>query len=141
MRRMAEHERIELQQLAQLGRDELVRQARAGELSRGRLWTALKGGARYLGSIVLAHCADETEQRRRMACCLLCSSRKDRAVPELGVTACYCGEPFADRMDAEKPTCGCLIGAIGLADHACLPGGKLIVAGESCPQGRWGAQR
>lgn len=53
--------------------------------------------------------------------------------PAVQAKAMYCGKMLTE--DDEANTCGCLVGM--LVRGKALPGGKTVVASESCPQGRW----
>lgn len=85
-----------------------------------RLLHAARGGRTFALAIARGDIAPRKIIAQRREICQACPSR----VRQWGSD--WCGEPYRDRTMAEQnPTCGCLLA------------GKLVVASEKCPQGRW----
>jgi len=123
--------------LARLARDELVSMAEDGRLKGPNVWTALKGGGRYLAAVATGDAALEAVQRFRADVCRTCEHAKDRAVFVNGepVIAWYCGEPFEDRGEGEP--CGCLVGISVDGEPLQHAAGKAVLDSEECPRGKW----
>lgn len=128
---------MKLVDLARLARDELVEMAQDGRLKGPNVWTALKGGAKYLTAVATGDTALEAVQQYRAGVCRTCQHANDRAVFMNGhpVIAWYCGEPFEDKGEG-KP-CGCLVGISVDGDPLQHAAGKAVVDSEDCPRGLW----
>lgn len=109
--------------------------------NKPRVWTMLKGAARYLTGTD----ATDAVQINRAERCLTCTGRVRYHVPMLGYHW-FCGERFIERTGPSIPiderTCGCLV----LAEEPCplsingvqiVPAGKTTKRDESCPRGKW----
>ncbi len=114
------------------------------------LWTALAGAGRYAAAVASGDIADAEALRLRVARCRTCPTARIHAVPLTGAWSAFCGPPFVDRTGEEPASCGCLVAwapaqptdgdqaTIRLRVLAALqPAGKLCVASERCPAGRW----
>lgn len=125
-----------LTRVIRLGTASIVGMYRDGTLPPEWRWTALRGAARYFRAILSGDVADDEEQHWRARVCLGCHHHSQR--PLDGSSGVYCGPPFDDRLDAPEPTCGCLVALT--TGGAVVPAGKVVVASEACPQGRWTSQ-
>jgi hypothetical protein len=93
--------------------------------SLAKALTAVKGGAKFAAAILTGDVADDQLAGLRRESCLACPSRVRITVGGASAESDWCGDPFAERLDEPQPTCGCLLA------------GKVRVASEKCPQGRW----
>lgn len=126
-----------IRELARLTRDELIAMAEDGRLRGPNVWTAIKGGARYLTAVATGDTALEAIQRYRAGVCRNCEHAKDRALflNNQPVISWYCGQPFEDQ-GAGKP-CGCLVGISVDGEPLQHAAGKAVVDSEDCPLRKW----
>jgi len=87
-----------------------------------KLLTGVRGATKYAKAIARGDFVDVKEFVHRREVCQSCVSLTIEG------KSSWCGEPFVDNTnheDLSKRTCGCNLA------------GKLRVASERCPQGKW----
>lgn len=84
-----------------------------------------KGAERFIGAIAAGDLADAGTVEVRRQACRTCPSYTAEQVAGADAPSAWCGPGLVDRMDADPPTCGCLLRL------------KVLVGSEECPQGRW----
>lgn len=129
---------LSMPDLLKLGTLELVRLYKERRLTPARAWVALKGAAKYRAAVARGDVRTQQEAHGCALKCAGCPSVTWRPILVDGIDgaeAGYCGPDFEDRTDAALPTCGCLTSL--RVNGVVYPGGKTMVRGEACPQGRW----
>lgn len=126
---------MKLFELLRLGTQELINRALKGELQAGDLWTAVKGAEKYRRALATGDIAPPNEAASRADICANCPSRKLHRIDAIDSDTGYCGEPFRDQTQSRPPTCGCMVTLT--VGGKLTAAGKVTVASESCPQGRW----
>ena len=145
------NERRQVRRLAGLGARELIRLAESGRLSCASIWMALKSAQCFRRAIADHGLAPARVQQIRLAVCQSCPSavvgRRGRLTSHRIVS---CGVFHEEHLDADPPTCGCIV---AMVDHKgnWTPAGKGVVArgatitvggsevscSAECPQGRF----
>ena len=115
-----------------IGLDRLIDLALRDQLTPVTIWTAVRGGWRYVGALATGDEAPADIVTERMKICLRCPARdeSDTYKPTVGAVYCGTGQPIDS-----QPTCGCLV-AIRI-NGTPYPAGKSLVASESCPRQAW----
>ena len=90
-----------------------------------KMLTAVKGGARFAAAIIAGDMAAADLVAFRREVCVSCPSRVRITVEGASAESDWCGDPLVERLGEARPTCGCLLA------------GKVRVASERCPQGKW----
>lgn len=99
---------------------------------RPSLRAMIRGGKRWIVAEATGDIADNREIERRHAICEGCPSLGGKRIPKRkGARFQTCGE-FAQETPS---TCGCVVG-LSVRGRV-YPAGKVRVASEKCPQGRW----
>lgn len=107
-------------------------------------WYGLGGATQYIDALRdPAKRRPDQEVRELASKCAACPSLHDGVF--MGIRGFYCGPPVIDNLDADPPTCGCLV--LGLSPEEApaeltiagtvMGAGKLVVKGTECPQKRW----
>lgn len=121
--------------MAAVGFPELVRLARAGELTLDHLWMAVIGTKWCRAAIKAGDVATAEQAQSRAVVCMLCPCRTDRDLNGREGQAHWCGKPLDERLDAALPTCGCFVAITvgGVTRPACAT----MVGSKKCPQARY----
>ena len=121
-----------------------------------KFWVGLTGAEKYAAAITTGDVADEADVWARGSKCAegmskTCSRPRTLAGFEVLPRMVFCGPPLEEFPESVLPTCGCLVlveagqedqppdgvRAITINGVAYQPAGKVWVASEACPQGRW----
>lgn len=126
---------MNLLDLAKLGKDEIVRMAKAGELAPRHLWIAMKGAAEYQAAVARGDIAHDVTQKSRADQCAECPSHTESPADLDGVVKLWCGRPYDPLLETVLPVCGCLV-ALRINGEI-QPGARPAVASKRCPQEKW----
>lgn len=119
--------------IAALGLDRVISLARQNKLSNKFLWSAIRGGWRYISAVAAGDITSEEVAAHRVSVCKECKACDDVQTKLPNVIAHYCGS--GETIDGE-PTCGCLV-SITVKGYPTQSAGKTSVATEHCPRSRW----
>lgn len=116
---------IRVARAAKTTAQEVLARWATGELSPEQTAMAAKGAKRFWDALSSGDVVEDATYEVRIAICKICPSKRDVAAPGMRLTSSWCGMPFENKMEGDKPTCGCLLGV------------KCLVSSEKCPQGKW----
>lgn len=101
------------------------------------VFLAFRGAARYRKALSRGDVSSQKTADARAAKCYRCPSRSSGERNVAGMVPYYCGSLGVETDDPK--TCGCFVAYLTM-DGQVLPGAKVWVASERCPQDRWGPQ-
>lgn len=122
-------------ELMALGLHRIISMAMFQQLPQRWLWVAVKGGWRYMSAMAHGDTAAPEAAAERLDICRACAACELVQTGRADLQASYCG---TGAWQQDGPTCGCLL-AVTLQGRPIEPAGKLLVASEACPRGKWGA--